>query len=166
MAKGIETMSENNFKVTYEPLNVEETIKKVADRNAGAINTFIGTVREMTNEKKTLKLTYDAYVPMAEKKLAQIGREIAADIPEAKIAITHRIGELEISDLAVVIAVSTPHRADAFEGSRYAIERIKEIVPIWKKEHWQDGEMWIGDQLETTSYPEGKPLYKEATEDD
>lgn len=157
-------MSEKNFEVTYEPLSTAETIKKVEDRNAGAINTFIGTVREMTNEKKTVKLTYDAYVPMAEKKLQQIGEEIKAKTPEAKVAITHRIGELEISDLAVVIAVSTPHRADAFEGSRYAIERIKEIVPIWKKEHWQDGEQWIGDQLETTSYPEGRPPYKEENE--
>lgn len=74
-----------------------------------------------------------------------------------KTAITHRIGRLGITDIAVVIATSTPHRAESYEANRYAIERIKEIVPIWKKEHWEDGEKWIGDQLETKEYLEGKP---------
>lgn len=69
----------------------------------------------------------------------------------------HRIGTLEICDIAVAIAVSSPHRKAAYEANEYAIERIKEIVPIWKKEYWEDGEAWIGDQLETVSYPEGKP---------
>ncbi|SDZ01913.1 molybdopterin synthase catalytic subunit [Evansella caseinilytica] len=150
-------MTEKNFVITREAIDIEAVVNKVADRNAGAINTFIGTVRELTNGKKTLYLKYDAYIPMAEKKLAQIGEEIQRDFPAAKVAITHRIGELAIADTAVVIAVSTPHRADAFTASRYAIERIKEIVPIWKKEHWEDGEEWIGDQLEKRSYPSGKP---------
>lgn len=150
-------MTEKKFKITEEVIDIQEVVDTVADRNAGAINTFIGTVREMTKGKKTLHLKYEAYVPMAEKKLAQIGEEIVKDFPEAKVAITHRIGELAISDIAVVIAVSTPHRADAFTASRYAIERIKEIVPIWKKEHWEDGEEWIGDQLEKKAYPSGKP---------
>ncbi|MDQ0255444.1 molybdopterin synthase catalytic subunit [Evansella vedderi] len=147
----------SNFLITETVIDIQEVVNKVTDRNAGAINTFIGTVRELTKGKKTLYLKYDAYVPMAEKKLAQIGDEIQKDFPEAKVAITHRIGELAISDIAVVIAVSTPHRADAFTASRYAIERIKEIVPIWKKEHWEDGEEWIGDQLEKVAYPSGKP---------
>ncbi|MDG5789176.1 molybdenum cofactor biosynthesis protein MoaE [Evansella sp. AB-P1] len=146
-----------HFLITNEAVDIQEVVDKVSDRNAGAINTFIGTVREMTKGKKTLYLKYDAYIPMAEKKLEQIGDEILKDFPEAKVAITHRIGELAISDIAVVIAVSTPHRNDAFTASRYAIERIKEIVPIWKKEHWDDGEKWMGDQLETKSYPSGKP---------
>ncbi|WP_280769294.1 molybdenum cofactor biosynthesis protein MoaE [Salipaludibacillus daqingensis] len=150
-------MTDKFFEIIERPIEIDSIIKKVEDRNAGAINTFIGTVREMTKEKKTLYLKYDAYIPMAEKKLAQIGSEIQEKFPEAKVAITHRVGELKISDIAVVIAVSTPHRADSFEGSRYAIERIKEIVPIWKKEHWEDGEEWIGDQLETNAYPDGKP---------
>ncbi|UTR11156.1 molybdenum cofactor biosynthesis protein MoaE [Evansella sp. LMS18] len=148
---------QKNFLITEEVINIQEVVDKVTDRNAGAVNTFIGTVRELTKGKKTLYLKYDAYVPMAEKKLAQIGDEIQIDFPEAKVAITHRIGELGITDIAVVIAVSTPHRADAFTASRYAIERIKEIVPIWKKEHWEDGEEWIGDQLEKKPYPSGKP---------
>lgn len=94
---------------------------------------FAGTVREWTNGKRTLFLQYEAYVSMAEKMLAQIGAEIAEKWPGAKTAITHRIGRLEIGDIAVVIAVSSPHRAEAYEANRYAIERIKQIVPIWKK---------------------------------
>jgi molybdopterin synthase catalytic subunit len=95
---------------------------------------------------------------MAVKKLEQISHEISEKWNDAKVAITHRIGKLEISEIAVVIAVSTPHRKDAYEANEYAIERIKQIVPIWKKEIWEDGESWIGDQLEKTPYPEGKPL--------
>ncbi|WP_416151283.1 molybdenum cofactor biosynthesis protein MoaE [Salipaludibacillus sp. HK11] len=150
-------MSTKNFEIIEKPIEIDTIIRKVEDRNAGAINTFIGTVRELTKGKKTLYLKYDAYVPMAEKKLSQIGEEIQEKYPDAKVAITHRIGELAISDIAVVIAVSTPHRADSFEGSRYAIERIKEIVPIWKKEHWDDGEEWIGDQLQKKPYSNGAP---------
>ena len=150
-------MSEKLFEITTEPIDITAVTGKVEDRNAGAVNAFIGTVREMTKGKKTLYLKYDAYVPMAEKKLAQIGDEIQNDYPDAKVAITHRIGSLDIKDIAVVIAVSTPHRSDAFTASRYAIERIKEIVPIWKKEHWEDGSEWMGDQLEKNAYPSGKP---------
>jgi molybdopterin synthase catalytic subunit len=150
-------MTKQLFEIIATPINVQEVIDKVVDRDAGAINTFIGTVRETTKGKKTLYLEYEAYVAMAVKKLAQIGEEIANKWPGTKTAITHRIGRLGISDIAVVIAVATPHRAASYEASRYAIERIKEIVPIWKKEHWEDGEKWIGDQKELTSYPEGKP---------
>lgn len=150
-------MSEKLFLITDEVISIQEVVDKVASRNAGAINTFIGTVREITKGKKTIFLKYDAYASMAEKKLAQIGDEIQEQWPDALVAITHRIGRLDITDIAVVIAVSTPHRADSYEASRYAIERIKEIVPIWKKEHWEDGVEWIGDQLEKTPYPTGKP---------
>lgn len=146
-----------NFQITSEPIIIQEIVDKVVDRDAGAINTFIGTVRETTKDKKTLYLIYEAYESMAVKKLEQIGREIEERWPKTKIAITHRVGKLEITDIAVVIAVSTPHRADSYEASRYAIERIKEIVPIWKKEHWEDGTLWMGDQLEKKAYPTGKP---------
>lgn len=145
------------FNITSQPINIEVVVNKVLRREAGAITTFIGTVREFTKGKRTLYLQYECYVSMAEKKLAQIGDEIAKRWPNAKTAITHRIGRLEISDIAVVIAVSTPHRKDAYEANEYAIERIKQIVPIWKKEHWEDGELWIGDQLETKNYPSGRP---------
>lgn len=144
------------FEITESAISPEELIQKVTHPNAGAISTFIGTVREMTKGKRTLFLEYQAYKPMAVKQLRQIGEEIKTKWPDAIVAITHRIGKLEISDIAVVIAVSTPHRNDAFEASRYAIERIKEIVPIWKKEQWEDGESWIGDQLEKTPLAELK----------
>jgi molybdopterin synthase catalytic subunit len=153
-----------NFEVTKEKIDIQSIIDKVVQREAGAINTFIGTVRELTKGKKTLYLVYEAYEPMAVKKLQQIGSEIEERWPGTKVAITHRVGRLEITDVAVVIAVSTPHRADSYEANRYAIERIKEIVPIWKKEHWEDGEEWIGNQLETVAYPTGKPEEKDLHE--
>ncbi|ULT56955.1 molybdenum cofactor biosynthesis protein MoaE [Neobacillus drentensis] len=145
------------YEISKDPIDIQAVIDKVVQREAGAITTFIGTVRELTNGKKTLFLIYEAYEAMAVKKLEQIGREIEERWEGSKAAITHRVGRLDITDVAVVIAVSTPHRADAYEANRYAIERIKEIVPIWKKEHWEDGEAWMGNQLETVAYPSGKP---------
>ncbi|EPR26836.1 MULTISPECIES: molybdenum cofactor biosynthesis protein MoaE [Geobacillus] len=154
-------MTEPLFVITDRPISVEDVMKKVMRPEAGAVAVFAGTVREWTNGKRTLFLQYEAYVSMAEKILAQIGAEIAEKWPGAKTAITHRIGRLKIGDIAVVIAVSSPHRAEAYEANRYAIERIKQIVPIWKKEQWEDGSAWVGDQLETTAYPSGKPEVKE-----
>ncbi|TDL83121.1 molybdenum cofactor biosynthesis protein MoaE [Peribacillus frigoritolerans] len=148
-------MSQEYFEMTKNPISADEVTDKVARREAGAITAFIGTVREFTKGKRTLHLEYQAYEPMAVKMLEQIGTEIKERWPDAITAITHRIGKLEISDIAVVIAVSSPHRKTAYEANEYAIERIKQIVPIWKKEHWEDGTMWIGDQLEQTPYPEG-----------
>jgi molybdopterin synthase catalytic subunit len=145
------------YEIAKDPIDIQSVIDKVVQREAGAINTFIGTVRELTKGKKTLYLIYEAYEPMAVKKLEQIGNEIKERWEGAEVAITHRVGKLDITDVAVVIAVSTPHRADSYEANRYAIERIKEIVPIWKKEHWEDGQEWIGNQLETVAYPSGKP---------
>ncbi|HLR42626.1 MAG TPA: molybdenum cofactor biosynthesis protein MoaE [Pseudogracilibacillus sp.] len=149
------------FWITEEAITIQECIDKVIRPEAGAISTFIGVAREFTQGKRTLHLEYDAYVPMAEKQLARIGEEIKKKHPDAEVAIAHRIGRLDISDVAVAIAVSTPHRAAAFEASRYAIERIKEIVPIWKKEHWEDGTKWIGDQKEQESYEKDLPSEEE-----
>jgi len=145
------------YEISKEPIDIQVVINKVVQREAGAITTFIGTVRELTHGKKTLFLIYEAYEAMAVKKLEQIGLEIEQRWDGSQVAITHRVGRLDITDVAVVIAVSTPHRVDAYEANRYAIERIKEIVPIWKKEHWEDGESWMGNQLETVAYPSGKP---------
>ncbi|WP_085506948.1 molybdenum cofactor biosynthesis protein MoaE [Thalassobacillus devorans] len=153
----------NKFWISEKALDIQEVVDLVTRREAGAINTFIGTVREFTKGKRTLLLEYQAYVPMAEKKLAQIGEEIKEKWPDADTAIAHRIGRLDITDIAVVIAVSTPHRADSYDASRYAIERIKEIVPIWKKEHWENGEEWIGDQKEQKAYPKGQPDEEDLT---
>lgn len=145
------------YRITSEPLSMDQITNKVIHPNSGAVLTFIGTVRELTYGRKTLFLEYEAYIEMAERSLRQIGEEISKRWPHTITAIHHRIGKLQISDIAVVIAVSTPHRADAYEANRYAIEQIKEIVPIWKKEHWEDGDSWVGDQLERNPYPNGKP---------
>jgi molybdopterin synthase catalytic subunit len=150
-------VEQNLFKIVRDPISVEEVTNQVSRRDAGAITIFIGTVREFTKGKRTLSLEYQAYESMAVKMLNQIGEEIKKRWPNTWIGITHRVGKLEISDIAVVIAVSSPHRKTAYEANEYAIERIKQIVPIWKKEFWEDGTMWIGDQLETTEYLEGKP---------
>ncbi|MBU5211262.1 molybdenum cofactor biosynthesis protein MoaE [Heyndrickxia oleronia] len=150
-------MTNMNYEITKEPIVLEAVVQKVVQRNAGAITTFIGTVRELTEGKRTVYLEYEAYESMAIKKLEQIGNEISERWPGTKTAITHRIGRLEITDIAVVIATSTPHRAESYEANRYAIERIKEMVPIWKKEYWEDGEEWIGNQLGTREYETGKP---------
>ncbi|WP_156291648.1 molybdenum cofactor biosynthesis protein MoaE [Oceanobacillus salinisoli] len=154
-------MTDSLFEIVEEPIQVEPIIKKVERREAGAITTFIGTVREWTKGKRTLYLEYQAYIPMAIKMFAKIGEEIEKKWPDTMVAITHRIGRLDISDIAVVIAVSSPHRKAAYEANEYAIERIKQIVPIWKKEHWEDGKTWIGDQLENVPYPDGKPDAKD-----
>lgn len=140
------------FWMTADPISVEDCINQVIRPEAGAISTFIGIAREFTSGKRTLHLEYEAYVPMAVRQLERIGEEISDKWPDAQTSIAHRVGRLEISEVAVAIAVSSPHRDQAFKASRYAIERIKEIVPIWKKEHWEDGTAWIGDQNETISY--------------
>ena len=154
-----------DFWITEAPIEINHVVEKVTRREAGAVSTFIGTVREFTNGKRTLYLEYQAYKPMAEKKLKQIGEEIERKWGNSACAIAHRVGKLDISGIAVVIAVSTPHRKNAFEASSYAIERIKEIVPIWKKEHWEDGEFWVGDQLETKSYKNRTPWEDEMADD-
>lgn len=149
---------EKRFWLQEEPISLDDVYQKVIRPEAGAVSTFIGIAREFTNGKQTLFLQYEAYVPMAEKKLQEIGQEINERWPNSEVAIAHRIGRLEISDIAVAIAVSTPHRDASFKASRYAIERIKEMVPIWKKEHWMDGSKWLGNQQETESYVEKVPF--------
>lgn len=141
--------------ITRDPILIDDCIERVVRPEAGAISTFIGIAREFTEGKRTLHLEYEAYVPMAVKQLERIGTEIQDKWPEARTSIAHRIGYLDISEIAVAIAVSSPHRDEAFRASRYAIERIKEIVPIWKKEHWEDGTKWMGDQKEQIAYTNG-----------
>lgn len=153
------------FEIINEPIDVEQMRLKVVSRNAGAVTLFVGTVREMTKGKKTLQLEYQAYPAMAVKMLEQIAQEVSERWPEAIIAISHRVGRLTISDIAVVIAVSSPHRKMAYEANEYAIERIKQIVPIWKKEFWEDGTAWIGDQLENVPYTSGAPTLEEDNND-
>lgn len=134
------------FEIKRDPLHIEEVVDKVKSDSSGAIATFIGTVRNESMGKKVLYLEYDAYEEMAIKKLREIGEEIKKKWEIDKIAVIHRIGRLDIGERSVVIAVSAPHRKDALLACQYIINRIKEIVPIWKKEVWEDGETWVGKQ--------------------
>ena len=139
----------SRFQITYESISVEKVSSSVITPDQGATLTFIGTTREFTLNKRTVWLEYEAYIPMAVSALQQIGAEIAAEWSGALCAITHRLGKVDIAEISVVIAVSSPHRADCYAASRYAIERLKQIVPIWKKEIWEDGSEWKGHQQGT-----------------
>ncbi len=137
---------EPRFVVTDEPLSADKLVKLVSNPHAGAVLTFVGTVREFTRGQRTVSLSYEAYIPMAVEKMKQIAAEMEERWPGVQVAMHHRIGELAIEEIAVVIAVATPHRNESFEAGRYAIERLKQIVPIWKKEIWEDGSEWKGHQ--------------------
>ncbi|WP_028544925.1 molybdenum cofactor biosynthesis protein [Paenibacillus taiwanensis] len=138
---------DGRYELTYNPIEVEVVAGKISHTDHGASLVFIGTTREHTDGKRTLQLNYEAYIPMALQMLRSLGDEIASRWPGAKTAITHRLGAVHIGESSVVIAVSTPRRADCYEASRYAIERLKQVVPIWKQEIWEDGSAWIGHQL-------------------
>ena len=129
--------------ITSAPLTVEAVLRAVEGPGAGAVTTFVGLVRNHNLNRTVLWLDYEAYEPLAEKALALIVHEAETRWAGARMAIHHRTGRLEIGEASVVIAVATPHRADAFSACRYAIERIKQIVPIWKHEHFEGGEVWI-----------------------
>ena len=137
---------DKRFLVTSDAIDPRAVEALVADDAIGAIVTFTGTVRDHARGLHVVALDYEAYPPAAEKMLAQIGDEIAAKFGVERVAITHRTGLLKPGEISVVIAVSSAHRDAAFDAARYAIERIKEIVPIWKKEHYEDGAVWIGSE--------------------
>lgn len=143
---------DGRFALMYEPISVEAVSGAVAHPDHGAALLFIGTTREHTNGKRTMQLDYEAYVPMALKMLQSIGEEIAARWPGTLTAIAHRLGTVPVGEASVVIAVSSPHRPGCYDASRYAIERLKQRVPIWKKEIWEDGSEWVGHQLGDESW--------------
>lgn len=129
--------------ITYEALDQEAITQKVRDDSTGAVVTFLGTTRDVTADRKVLYLEYEAYLPMAEKKLAEVAHEILAKWPLHSVAISHRLGRLEISDVSLVVAVSSRHRMDAFAACQFSVDRIKQTVPIWKKEFFEGGEVWV-----------------------
>jgi molybdopterin converting factor subunit 1 len=132
------------FRISDEPLDLDEVVRAVTSDEHGGVVTFTGIVRRKSRGKRIVRLEYEAYRPMAERKLAEIGAQLAAEMPGVRVAIVHRVGALAVGDIAVVIAASAPHRAAAFDACRAAIDRVKESVPIWKKEIADDGEEWIG----------------------
>jgi molybdopterin synthase catalytic subunit len=128
--------------ITGEPLRLEPLILHVERPEAGAVVTFAGNVRNHSRGRRVEYLEYSAYVPMAERKLREIAEE-AERRWECRVAVRHRTGRLEIGEPSVLIAVSCAHRAAAFEACRYVIDTLKQTVPVWKKEVWEDGEVWI-----------------------
>ena len=127
------------FRLTHDSIDYHALAESVRHPHCGAVALFLGTVRDLTGVQVTVFLEYEAYAPMAEKKLAEIEAEARKKWPVGELAIVHRLGRLEVGDVSVAVAVSTPHRADAFEACRYVIDTLKELVPIWKKENAPDG---------------------------
>lgn len=136
------------FRVIDAEIDPRAVEAVVAAEDAGAIVTFTGTVRDHARGQGVTALDYEAYAPAAEKMLTRIGEEIAERWPGVRTAITHRTGLLRPGETSVVIACSSAHRGEAFAAASFAIERIKEIVPIWKKEHYADGSTWIGSEVD------------------
>lgn len=129
--------------ISDKPLDVQAVIETVQTHEAGAINVFIGTVRNQTAQKSVVGLDYEAFETMAIKKMHEIAEEAKAKFPVLKVAIAHRVGKLKLGEIAVVIAVATPHRAESFAACKFIIDTLKEVVPIWKKEIFEDGDVWV-----------------------
>lgn len=133
------------FKITTEVITGTEVREAVEGPDAGAVVVFLGTVRNNTDGRPVTRLEYEAYPPMAEKKMAEIAQEIAQKWGDTlRVAMAHRTGKLEIGEVSVAVAIASPHRKDGFEACQYAMNRLKQIVPIWKREVWTDGEAeWV-----------------------
>jgi molybdopterin converting factor subunit 1 len=135
------------FELTADPLDARRLEAAVSHKGAGAICTFTGVVRDSSRGRSVTHLEYEAYAEMAIAQMRRIGEEIAEHWPESRVAMAHRTGRLEIGEASVVVSVSCPHRAEAIAACKLGIDRLKESVPIWKKEHAADGTYWIeGDE--------------------
>jgi len=132
-----------DIKISSVQLNLQSCIDRVMTPESGGIDIFIGTVRNSTNEKTVIHLEFEAYESMALNEMKKIAEEIIRKWPVNKIAIHHRTGILQIGEIPVIIAVSAAHRNAAFDACRYAIDTLKQTVPIWKKEAFEDGEVWV-----------------------
>jgi molybdopterin synthase catalytic subunit len=133
-------------RITRDPLDaqaVRALEEAVTARGDGGVVTFQGVVRDNARGKQVRSLEYDAYIEMAEQQMAQIAAEVEARWEDSTVAMVHHIGPLEIGECSVVVAVASPHRGEAFEACRYAIDTLKSTVPIWKKEIYADGEEWV-----------------------
>ncbi|OLC54262.1 MAG: hypothetical protein AUH85_12190 [Chloroflexi bacterium 13_1_40CM_4_68_4] len=140
---GAVTRPAADIRVTSEALSVDAAMARVRDESTGGICLFVGTVRRQSRGKRVTLLEYEAYPEMAEAKIRDIAREAESRWGPLRIAVHHRVGRLAVGDDAVVVAVAAPHRAEAFAACRFAIDRLKETVPIWKKEHTDDGTVWV-----------------------
>ena len=132
------------IRLTADPIDYHALTEAVRRPGCGAVVTFLGTVRDLTDGKITVALDYEAYSGMAEKKMAEIERDTRERWPVGELILVHRTGRMEVGAISVAVAVSCPHRAQAFEACRHAIDRLKELVPIWKRDHGADGSAeWV-----------------------
>jgi molybdopterin synthase catalytic subunit len=132
------------IRLTHDPIDYHALTESVRRPGCGAVVTFLGTVRDLTGDQVTVALDYEAYGPMAEKKMAEIEADTRGRWPVGDVALIHRLGHITVGDISVAVAVSCPHRGQAFDACRHAIDRLKELVPIWKKENWADGRTeWV-----------------------
>jgi molybdopterin synthase catalytic subunit len=132
------------IRLTHDPIDYHALTEQVRRADCGGVVLFLGTVRDLTDGKVTTALDYEAYPGMAEKKMAEIEHDTRGRWPVGDMGMIHRLGRLEIGEVSVAVAVSCPHRAEAFAACRHAIDRLKELVPIWKKENWADGSTeWV-----------------------
>jgi len=136
-------MSTTSIKITSEILSLDECYQFVTDDSCGGIAVFVGTVRNSTQNKEVTQLDFSTYKPMAIKEMQKIADQALERFAIKKIAIHHAEGLLQIGAVPVIITVSAPHRKAAFEACQFAIDTLKETVPIWKKEHFSDGEIWV-----------------------
>ena len=133
--------------LTREPIRPEELLRQVQSVRAGAVVLFLGTVRQRTQGRETVALDYEAYSQMALRQMAQLEAQARSRWPLVECALVHRLGHLELGEISVAVAVSAPHRREAFEAARWLIDTLKRQVPIWKKENWADGtSQWVHPQ--------------------
>ena len=140
----IPPVSGGGFRLSEQPLELGAAVAEVEDEGAGAVATFVGTVRRHSRGRTVLHLEYEGYAGMAERTMAELAGDLKARYALCEVAIHHRVGRVGIGEPSVVVAVSAPHRADALAACRDAIDRLKETVPLWKKEVYDGGEEWIG----------------------
>ena len=141
------------IELTREPIDAAALLEHVNSPQAGAVVLFLGTVRELTGTRRTIALDYEGYPEMAKKKLSELEAEARARWPIIECALMHRLGHLELAETSVAIAVSTPHRHDAFAAGKWLIDTLKEIVPIWKKENWVDGSTeWVHPGVDPSTF--------------
>ena len=141
------------IEITHDSIDPQPVTASVRRDSNGAVVTFLGTTRRTSMGKTVLYLQYEAYAPMALKELRRIASEITQKWQIEDISIVHRIGRLEIEDISLVVAIASPHRKEAFQACGYVVDRIKETVPIWKKEFFEDGQMWVGCQSHAVHAP-------------
>ncbi len=147
------------FRVTRDPLEASGVAALVHHAGCGAVATFVGLIRDHNAGRRVLSLEYECYEPLAVRAFQRIGAEATEHWPAAHLAIAHRIGALQIGEASVIVAAGSPHRAEAFAACRYAIERIKQIAPIWKREYFDGGEVWIEG---ATADPDNEDARREA----